>query len=75
MIMRMDGSSSVAVGKMLGILPDRLLDIGQSLSMFYLYEIGGKVLGMLHVLPVFYTTLIILLIPIIYQVYRRLPAG
>lgn len=70
-----NGSSSVAVDKMLGILPDRLLDIGQSLSLFYLYEIGGKVLGMLHVLPVFYTTLIILLIPIIYQVYRRLPAG
>lgn len=70
-----NGSSSALVGKIIGILPDRLLDINQSLSMFYLYEIGGKVLGMLHVLPALYVVLSVLLIPGIYQVYRRLSAG
>ncbi len=69
------GSSFVLVGKVTGLLPDRLLDINQTLSLFYLYEIGGKVLGILHVLPVLYAVLSALLFPVICQVYRKLSAG
>lgn len=69
------GSSLKMVDKILGILPDRLLDAGQTLSMFALYQIGGKVIGSLHVLPVLYGGLALLLIPATYQVYRRLSAG
>ena len=69
------GSSFVLVGKVTGLLPDRLLDINQTLSLFYLYEIGGKVLGILHVLPTLYAVLSALLFPVICQVYRKLSAG
>ena len=47
----------------------------QTASLFALYQIGGKVVGSLHVLPVLYGGLALLLIPIVYQVYRRLSAG
>ncbi len=70
-----DGGSSPFIGKIMGILPDRLLDVNVSLVLFYFYEIGGKVFGALHVLPIFYTVLSIILIPVIYQVYRKLSAG
>lgn len=70
-----DGGSSDIVGKIMGLLPDRLLDVNQTLSLFYLYEIGGKVLGSLHILPVLYGTLSAILIPTIYHVYRKLSAG
>lgn len=69
------GSSLKTVNKILGILPDRLLDINQTSSMFCLYQIGGKVMGSLHVLPVLYGGLALLLIPAVYQVYRRSAAG
>lgn len=63
------------VDKILGILPDRLLDVNQTLSRFSLYQIGGEVMGSLHVMPALYGSLALLLIPMIYQVYRRLSAG
>ena len=63
------------IDKILGILPDRLLDVNQTLSRFSFYQIGGEVMGSLHVLPVLYGSLALLLIPMIYQVYRRLSAG
>lgn len=69
------GSSMKMINKILGILPDRLLDINQTANLFALYQIGGKVMGSLHVLPVLYGGLALLLIPIVYQVYRRLSAG
>lgn len=70
-----DGGSSALIGKIIGILPDRLMDINQTLVVFYLYQVGGKVIGALHVLPALYGVLSLLLIPAIYQVYRRLSAG
>lgn len=69
------GSSLKMVDKILGILPDRLLDVNQTLSRFSFYQIGGEVMGSLHVLPALYGSLALLLIPMIYQVYRRLSAG
>lgn len=70
-----NGINSAVIGKIVGLLPDRLLDINQTLKLFSLYEIGGKVLGSLHILPILYGTLSVLLIPIIYQTYRKLSAG
>lgn len=61
--------------KILGLLPDRLLDINQTMSRFSLYQIGGNVMGSLHVLPILYGGLTLLIIPSIWQVYRRLSAG
>lgn len=69
------GSSSNLIGKVLGIWPDRLLGINTSLSLFYLYEIGGKVFGALPILLILYTALTILSVPAIYHTYRKLSAG
>lgn len=63
------------VGRAVCLLPDRLMDVNQTLSLFYFYQIGGKVFGALHVLPVLYGTLAILFIPVIYRIYRKLSAG
>lgn len=70
-----DGGSSALIGKIIAVLPDRLMDINQTLALFYLYQIGGKVMGALHVLPILYGGLSLLLIPTTYQVYRNLSAG
>ncbi len=70
-----NGGSSALIGKIMGILPDRLPDINRSLSMFYLYEIGGSVFGMISVLLPLYTVLSLLLFPLIYEICRKLSAG
>jgi len=70
-----DSGSSTMIGKIMGLLPDRLMAVNETLSLFSLYQIGGKVLGALHILPVLYAVLSVLLIPAVYQVYRRLSAG
>ncbi|MCM1174129.1 MAG: ABC transporter permease [Blautia sp.] len=70
-----DTGGSFTAEKLMCLLPDKLMDVNQTLSLFYLYQAGGKVLGALSVLPVLYGTLSILFIPAVYQVYRRLQAG
>lgn len=61
--------------KVVGLLPDRLLDMNQSISLFSLYSIGGKVVGGIGILFVLYGTVSILLAPLIYQIYRKASAG
>lgn len=62
--------NSSAVNKILGLLPDRLLQISTALGYFDLYEIGGKVVGAVPFLFVMYGILAVVLLPIIYQDYR-----
>lgn len=62
---------STAINKMLGLLPDRLLQISTALKYFDLYELGNKVVGAVPILFLLYGFLAILLIPATYQIYRR----
>lgn len=59
------------VTKILGLLPDRLLQVGNALSYFDLYTVGGKVVGAVPVLFVIYGGLTIVLLPVIYCTGKR----
>ncbi len=58
-------------GKILAVLPDCLLNINQSISLFYLYHIGGKIVGAMSVIFPLYAVLAIALCPPLYHIYRR----
>lgn len=64
--------NSFVVSKIIALLPDQLLQIGNALNYFNLYLIGGKVVGGVPVIMILYTILTIAIIPILYQAYRHL---
>lgn len=59
------------VNKVIGLLPDQLLQIGNALKYFNLYSILGNVIGEVPVIIILYTVLSVLIIPILYQEYRH----
>lgn len=67
----LSGGDGYILNQILGILPDKLMQLNMTLKTFTLVEIGGKVTGALNVLFPVYTALSVILCPIIYQVYRR----
>lgn len=69
------GSKAVLINKFLGLWPDRLLDIYQELSNFHLYQMGGTVVRSVPVLLILYGILTVVLVPIIYVVYKRKQIG
>lgn len=63
--------NSPAAAKLLGLLPDQLLQAGMALNIFNLYSLGGKVTGGVPVVLVLYTVLTAVLLPVIYREYSR----
>lgn len=63
--------NSPAINKILGLLPDQLLQTGAALGYFNLYSLGGAIVGAVPILFGLYTVLTICLEPLIYQVYRH----
>lgn len=63
--------NSPVINKILGLLPDRLLQMSSALKVFDLYQIGPKVIGAVPILLVLYGALSILLFPVIYREYRH----
>lgn len=61
--------NSPAVNRVIGLLPDQLLQMGAAVKYFNLYEIGGKVVGAVPILMTLYAFLTMVLLPIIYRVY------
>lgn len=62
---------SPIVSKIISLLPDQLLQMGEVLRNFDLYSIGGKVFGEVPVIIVLYTVLTAIILPILYQGYRH----
>lgn len=62
---------SPMINKIIGLLPDQLLQMGTALNFFNLYSIGKKVIGAVPILLVLYAILFLILIPVIYRVYRQ----
>lgn len=60
-----------ALNKILGLMPDQLLQIKMVLTYFNLYEIGGKVFGSIPLLMIIYLPFMLALIPAIYWSYKR----
>lgn len=67
----LENINSPVINKILGLLPDRLLQIGVALRYFDLYKLGGRVIGAIPVLLVLYSILTVLLVPVLYREYRR----
>ena len=61
--------NSPVIQKILGLLPDRFLQVNVALGAFDLYEFGGKVVGAVPVLFALYSLLAIVLLPVIYHEY------
>lgn len=59
------------LSEVLGILPDQLLQIPMAIKTFNLYQFGEKVVGSVPIIMILYTVLFVLLIPILYNVYRK----
>lgn len=59
------------LGQILGLLPDKLMNLDMKVKPFNLIELGGKVTGALNVLFPAYVVLSVILCLVIYQVYRR----
>lgn len=62
---------SPAVNKILGLLPDRLLQVGNALGYFDLYTLGGRVIGAVPVLLVVYAVLAVAVLPLVYRCFVR----
>lgn len=59
------------LSEVLGILPDQLLQIPMAIKTFNLYQFGKKVVGAVPIILIVYTVLFLLLLPILYYVYRK----
>lgn len=62
---------SPLVNKVIGLLPDQLLQVGNALKYFNLYSIGGHVVGEVPVIMTLYAILSVIILPILYQEYRH----
>lgn len=60
------------VNKVIGLLPDQLLQIGNALKYFNLYSIGGNVIGEVPLIIKLYAILTVIILPILYQEYRHI---
>ncbi len=68
-------SNMPLLDKLLALLPDQLLQLGQVIRYFHLYTLGSHVVGALPILVVVYTALTLVCAPAIYVCYRRQQAG
>ena len=68
----LDNLNNDLISKILGLFPNQLLEIYQALRYFYVYDLGFTVTDAMHLLPVVYGVLALLLVPVMYREYRRI---
>ena len=64
-------SNFPVLSKILGILPDQLLQISSAVNNFNLYQIGEKVIGAIPILFIVYLIFYFLLVPFLYRTYKK----
>lgn len=67
--------NSPLINKIIGLLPDQLLQTGTALNYFNLYTLGGAVLSSVPILLAIYTLLTAILLPILYRQYTSQEIG
>lgn len=67
----LSGSGIALLDSVLEILPHMLLNMDMILATFRLYELGGRVFNAASVLTILYVVLTLLLIPVLYLIYRK----
>lgn len=64
-------NTSALLRDILGLLPDKLLQLNRDFTYFDLYQLGNTVTGAVPLLFGLYLLLAVILIPVLYQTYRR----
>ena len=64
-------NTSTLLSDILGLLPDKLLQLNRDFTYFDLYQLGDTVTGAVPLLFALYLLLAVLLIPLLYRTYRR----
>lgn len=59
------------LSEILGLLPDQLLQVCTAIKTFNLYQVGTKVIGAVPIIFTIYFLLFCILLPVLYQVYRK----
>lgn len=67
----MGNVNSALANKVLGLLPDQLLQTGVALKLFNLYSFGGRIFGAVPVMMVLYLLLTAAILPVLYLEYRN----
>ena len=67
----LDNMEIPSLGRFLGLLPDQLLQVNYVVSGYNLYDFAGKIVGALPVLFVVYPLACLILIPVIYRIYKK----
>lgn len=65
------GSTVPVVSKVLGLMPAQLLEMNMAVKYFNLYHVGGRIVGAAGILLVVYGVLTAVLVPAVYQRYRK----
>lgn len=65
------GNTNTLLSDILGLLPDKLLQLNRDFTYFDLYPIGDTVTGAVPILFGLYLILTLVLLPLLYQTYRR----
>lgn len=65
----LSGSDRLSV--VVGLLPDQLLQICTAVKTFYVYQFGTKVVGSVPIILFLYFILFCILVPVVYQIYRK----
>lgn len=64
-------SNISVLSEILGLLPDQLLQICTAVKTFNLYQIGDHIVGAVPIILTVYLILFCMLLPVLYQVYRK----
>lgn len=64
-------SNASVLSEVLGLWPDQLLQMGQTVRMFNLYQVGDKVVGAVPIIMIIYPILSCALLPLLYHVYSK----
>lgn len=59
------------LSRIITLFPDKLLRINTELDDFLLYDIGGNIFSIYHILFLLYFILCLVCIPLIYQIYKK----
>lgn len=65
------GFNSPSMRRFIGLLPDKLLDIGEAIQYLYLYSIGDQVMTAVPIVLTVYPCMTLLLIFLCYREYRH----
>ena len=59
------------INKILGLMPDQLLQMNMVVSYFNLYSIAGRIMGAAGIILVVYSVMTVMICPLLYRIYRK----